>query len=81
MVQEFLRDPGSLSRGRGSIFSLNLCDFLHVLQPRAYSLNLEANMKVQLSSVISDIRRFAKMENNVTPHKIVFVLEYIVIFH
>ena len=64
MIQEFLRDPGSLLKGRGSVFSL-ICDFLHVLQPRTYSLNLEANMKVQLSSVISDVRRFAKIKNNV----------------
>ena len=66
---------------QGLCFLTYLCDFLHVLQRRTYSLNLEANMKVQLSSVISDIRRFAKMKNNVAPHKIVFMLEYIVIFH
>lgn len=83
MVQEFLRDPGSPFGGWGEIhFPTYLCNFLHVFQPQTNGLDLEADMRIHLSSVTSDIRRLAKIKNNAnSSHKIVFVLEYIVILH
>lgn len=52
--------------GAGIHFPTYLCEFLHVFQPQTNGVDLEADMRIQLSSVTSDIRRLAKIKNNAT---------------